>query len=324
MRTVLGLGATFFVCAAIGYVISPGVSNTGFADAGAVLAFVSLAAVTIERIIEGIFAALASRLGEWWPFSLAKDEFDRFETETNGLLKDVVKKTIEELEAAKAAGDKTADELTRIDNAIASITADQKRLAERYKEVTTKLAPGSARMARVGEINTEITNQLKTIHETSGRFVKEAQGMIAAATETADRASMILSSFQDNPARRIASLVLGTSFGMVVAGAAGLNLFVATLVTAAGDKSSLPTILAGTAGVLLTGIVIGLGSAPTHEVVKSLQAYRDGRTAPDEVKTVPTTTASESMLVAGGHLEVLGGAQGGGRPVVVRQIRRTS
>ncbi len=147
--------------------------------------------------------------------------------------------------------------------------------------------------------------------------------MIAAATETADRASMILSSFQDNPARRIASLVLGTSFGMVVAGAAGLNLFVATLVTAAGDKSSLPTILAGTAGVLLTGIVIGLGSAPTHEVVKSLQAYRDGRTAPDEVKTVPTKTASESMVVAGGNLEVLGGAQGGGRPVVVRQIRRT-
>ena len=97
-------------------------------------------------------------VGQWWPFSLAKNEFDRFETETNGLLKDVVKKTIEELEAAKAAGDKTADELTRIDNAIASITADQKRLAERYKEVTTKLAPGSARMARVGEINTEITN----------------------------------------------------------------------------------------------------------------------------------------------------------------------
>ena len=31
MRTVLGLGATFMVRAAIGYVISPGVSNTGFA-----------------------------------------------------------------------------------------------------------------------------------------------------------------------------------------------------------------------------------------------------------------------------------------------------
>ena len=323
MRTTLGLGLAFLGCAVIAYLIRPSESNAGFKDAASVLAFVSLAAVTIERIIEGVFALLAGPLGEWWPFALAKNEFDRFEAQTNGLLKDVVQKTIDELEAAKAAGNKTQDEIERIDGVIAKVTADQARLAERYTEVTKKLAPGSARLGRVSEINTEITKKLSAVHAAEGRYVTQAQGLITAATETADRASLILSSLKDNPARRIASLVLGTSLGMVVAGAVGMNLFAATLVTAAGDKSSLPSIVAGSAGILLTGIIIGLGSAPTHEVIKSLQADRDGRTSPDQVTTAPTRTTTETGIVAAGMLEMPGAVAAVQEPNVVRQIRRT-
>ena len=322
MGTALGLGLAFIVCAVIAYLIAPSESNASFADAASVLAFVSLSAVTIERIIEGFFAMLAGPLGEWWPFALAKKEFDRFETETNGILKDAVKKTIDELEAVKVAGGKTQNEINLIDTAIATIRADQIRLAERYDEVTKKLAPGSARLARVSEINTEITRKLNIVHEAVSDSVPQAKALVAAATETADRASLILSSLQDNPARRIAALVLGASLGMLVASAVGMNLFVATLVTAAGDKSSLPTIVAGSAGILLTGIIVGLGSAPTHEVVKSLQVYRDSRTEPDPVTTTPTRAALETGTVAAGNLELP--APGfGGPPNVVRAIRRT-
>ena len=103
-----------------------------------------------------------------------------------------------------------------------------------------------------------------------------------------------------------------------------MNLFVATLVTAAGDKSSLPTILAGTAGVLLMVSSSGWDRRRTDEVVKSLQAYRDGlHGALMKVKTVPTKTASESMVVAGGTPRGPGRRPGRRDTVVVRQIRRT-
>ena len=187
--------------------------------------------------------------------------------------------------------------------------------------------PGSARLARVGEINTAMTTFLHGIHTQSLTYTAGAQGLLATTGEAADRASAIIASFQDNPARRLAALVLGASIGVLVAAGVGLNLFAATLVGPDGSTSDLPRLVAGTFGVLLTGVVIGLGSAPTHEVVKSLQTYKDSRTAPSSVTTMVTDMsgfAAAGADPAGGDEAVFG--QGATAPTAVlraRNVRRT-
>jgi hypothetical protein len=326
MGAALALGLVFVVSAILALVIAPAKPNVGFSDSAAVLAFVSLVAVAIERIIEGLFVVLAGPLGEWWPFSLAKNEFDRFETQTNDLLGPIVNQTISELDGAKAVGSKSQAEIDAIDSQIEMLRADQTRLSQRYAEVTAKLAPGSSRLARVGEINTEITKQLTAVHTQFSASIGQARTLLSAATETADRATLILSSFKDNPARRLASLALGTSLGMLVAGAVGLNLFLATLVTAEGSTSALPAMVSGSLGIVMTGIILGLGSAPTHEVVKSLQAYRDNRTTPQAVTTAATAAATATGVAPAGLLEMPGGAVAAPTsavPRVIREVRRT-
>lgn len=279
-------------------VIAPRDVNQGFRDAASVLAFVSLAAVTIERIIEGFFSLLASRLGEWWPLKIVRAEFDRFEAETNTILGPVVDDTLAQLTAAKALFGAADPKIEQINGLIANVTAEQARLRTLYDEVTAKIAPGSDRLARIGEINTRMSAELHRVHMASGEATATAQAALRTATDSADRAAAIISSFQDNPARRVASLLLGASLGVLVAGGVGLNLFAATLIGQDGSTSQLPVALAGAIGVILTGVVIGLGSAPTHEVVKSLQAYREARTPSVPVTNVTTGGGSASSQAA--------------------------
>jgi hypothetical protein len=62
---------------------------------------------------------------------------------------------------------------------------------------------------------------------------------------------------------------------MVAAGFLGLNIF-------AGVFSAGATFLSGDAalwGLLLSGFILGLGSSPTHEVIKAIQNYKKSRGA---------------------------------------------
>ena len=317
----------FAACAAVAWFVAPANANLGFKDSAGVLAFISLAAVAIERCIEGFFGLMAGRFGEWWPLKAVKLEFDTFEARTNETLGPVVQQTIAELTAAKDLAGQSQDEVTRIQGLIDQVDAEQRRLSGRLEDATTKLVPGSARLARVGEINTAMTTFLHGIHTQSLTYTAGAQGLLATTGEAADRASAIIASFQDNPARRLAALVLGASIGVLVAAGVGLNVFAATLVGPDGSTNDLPRLVAGTFGVLLTGVVIGLGSAPTHEVVKSLQTYKDSRTAPSSVTTMVTDMsgfAAAGADPAGGDEAVFG--QGATAPTAVlraRNVRRT-
>jgi hypothetical protein len=324
---VVVLLVVFAVCAAIAWLVAPATANQGFKDSASVLAFVSLTAVAIERCIEGFFGLMAGRFGQWWPLKAVKLEFDTFEAKTNETLGPVVKQTVDELTAAKDLAGQSQDEVTRIQGLIDQVDAEQRRLSGRFADATTKLVPGSERLARVGEINTAMTTFLHGIHTQTATYTTGAQALLATTGEAADRASAIIASFTDNPARRLASLLLGASLGVLVAAGVGLNLFAATLVGPDGSTRDLPQVVAGTLGVVLTGIVIGLGSAPTHEVVKSLQTYKDSRTAPSSVTTMVTDMSGFGVATVdprGGDEAVFG--QGATAPTAVlraRNVRQT-
>jgi hypothetical protein len=329
---VVVLLVVFAASAVIAWFIAPANANLGFKDSAAVLAFISLAAVAIERTIEGFFGLMAGRFGQWWPLKAVKVEFDTFEAKTNETLGPVVRQTVDELTAAKDLAGQSKDEVARIQGLIDRVDAEQVRLSARLADATTKLNPGSERLALVGDVNTAMTTFLHGIHTQSATYTTGAQALLATTGEAADRASAIIASFQDNPARRLASLLLGASLGVLVAAGVGLNLFAATLVGPDGSTRDLPQLVAGTFGVVLTGIVIGLGSAPTHEVVKSLQTYKDSRTAPSSVTTMITDMSGFGAVAmgaaaidpAGGEEAVFG--QGATNPTAVlraRAVRRT-
>ena len=315
IRITAGLVAWLVVCGAIAGLIAPRTPNTGFKDSASVLAFVSLAAVAIERGIEGFFAVMASRLGQWWPLAVVRAEFDVFEAQT----KCVVGPIAEQGDHGAEDGQRPRGQERRAGQddrmTIDDLDALQRRLAAQLEDATTKLVPGSERLARVGEIGTAMSASLRQAHALSDQATAEAQKLLEEAGDLTDRASMLIASFTDNPARRITSLVLGAGLGMLVAGGVGLNLFIATLGSPLDPDATIPALLAGAMGVALTGVIIGLGSAPTHEVVKSLQAYKDGRAGPVPVATVPNgTRAAATLIQEGDVLEGFARVSRQGRP----------
>lgn len=108
------------------------------------------------------------------------------------------------------------------------------------------------------------------------------------------------------------SLAIGATLGVLVCGLMGLNLFLAVLEDDTTSPAALQRVAAqesdnedsgcsnnpagcldGTAGILLTGIVVGLGSNPTHEVIRALQRRKRSNTA----ETPATVGRSSSFSV---------------------------
>jgi hypothetical protein len=83
--------------------------------------------------------------------------------------------------------------------------------------------------------------------------------------------SEFVQTFADNPARRLMSIYAGALLGLVFAWALRLDAIQATLGTI-----DFPGV-APNLGVAATGLVIGLGAAPTHEVIKTLQETKESR-----------------------------------------------
>jgi hypothetical protein len=78
----------------------------------------------------------------------------------------------------------------------------------------------------------------------------------------------LLKSFEDNPSRRLANLSAGGLLGIGVAAVLGLDGF-----AAAGGITGLAGWRALAAA--MTGPIMGLGSNPTHAIIKTLQASKD-------------------------------------------------
>ena len=270
IRVWLGLVVWLIATAVIGFLVAPR-ANVGFADGAAVLSFATLAAVGIERILELMwsFASASQRAGGWWPLKQVTDAIDTVLNETNAFLGDHVKDTITALNEAKKAVEAQPAKVKEIDDTIASITAMQESYQAKLDQAQ-KLAPGSERVALIAALAADASSQLKNALGLATDLSADATKAITKSDEAIDFALTIVSSFSDNPARRVASILIGGGLGIVVAGFVGLNIFAAVL----GEGSGY---FGAGLGVILTGFIVGLGSSPTHEVIKGLQNYKSSR-----------------------------------------------
>ena len=287
LRVWIGLGLVMAACAVIGFLIAPR-SNQGLANEASVLSLAALAAVGIERLLELMWATLGSSVGGWWPLKPVVQAFATIETQTNELLGPILADAQNALKDARATAGDGSDKAKAIDGALATITADQAQF-QKQLAAATSLARGSARMALLSKTSAGANESLSSIVGLAGDASAELQRRLGEAQQAIDVALTVAQSFSDNPARRIASILIGGSLGMIAAAFLGLNIFGAVLGADAGY------LYAGL-GVILTGFVIGLGSSPTHEVVKALQNYKEARGTTVEADLGATGGATDSTL----------------------------
>jgi hypothetical protein len=85
-----------------------------------------------------------------------------------------------------------------------------------------------------------------------------------------------MGSFKDNPGRRLISLYVGAMAGLAVAGIFGLDLFSAVMAEPSGEAAaSSPLTAHPKLNIVLSGIIMGLGASPTHEVIRLVQEYKE-------------------------------------------------
>lgn len=254
-------------------------ANEGFADGAAALAFIATVAVAIERSVEIFWTIVArSKLGGWWPLNQVRSAILAFEANTDALLAGPLQRAGDVLGQAKAAAAAAGDATDEIDRLIAGLDDEVARLGKKVANAKT-LAPGSPRFELLTEAASDAVAHAEAVAGAVGRYVPDALDTVGGRAhelaDACDRASDIVSSFSDNPARKLLSLLLGALVGVLVAGFMGLNLFLAAL----GDGEDFAADLDGTVGIILTGVIVGFGANPTHEVIKALQRRKADNTA---------------------------------------------
>lgn len=257
------------VSSVVGFLVAPE-SNAGFADAAAVIAFATMAAVGIERVLEICWTLIdqARSLGAYWPMSVILPQIVAIESQTNTLLNPLFAQAKSALDTAKAGA--TGPALTQIEAHLSQLETTRTLMLARVEQATS-LAPGSARIANVSAAATAMSDEMEAALNTVGTATATVQIELEKVRLAADNALGIIATFGDNPARRIGSLLVGAALGALVAGAVGINLFAAIL----DDGSN--SLLQGRLGILVTGLIVGLGTGPTHELVKSLESSKKAR-----------------------------------------------
>jgi hypothetical protein len=219
-----------------------------------VLALITASAVGVERILEVFWALMGLSGRPWWPF-----------TSIGYQVQDLVKNLNTTLEPLR---DRAQEGLSRVGDASGRIAEEFPNLQQvnRLTENLDTVTPPNPQAREIADAAKRSAGWFKE-HESD---LRGAATKVQAAAETL---SSFLDTFKDNPARRLISICLGSIIGVIVAGMLGLDALKATLGTT-------PPYVVGwfpNAGTAVTGLVIGLGANPTHELIKTLQETKQNR-----------------------------------------------
>jgi hypothetical protein len=263
-RWVIGAGLVLAVVGAIVVAaISPDPNVTPESAAG-VLALVTAGAVAIERILEA-FWTLVGLKNDWWPMSAIKKSVDDFTAGVNKQLANDFANVEGFVKELQKAGKVTADRMTEI-------KADIERLRTTTVdnlETLARNAPANQRLQFAAASADRALNFLESKYP-------ELQRATFVTGRSLDIAADFVATFKDNPGRRLISISFGAILGLIAAWALGLDAFQAAYQAPPG------AVIGGASpqwqwGVALTGLLMGLGATPTHEVIKLVQEVKKSR-----------------------------------------------
>jgi hypothetical protein len=257
---IVGVATLILIGAIIFVVLRTEQPNAGFTDATAVLTFIGGAAIAIERTIEVFWTALTGVLGAYWPLNAINRQVKTMEKDLDTALKPFHEKA-QILDQLKKKGKFTQEQLATVGNEI-------DRMKTRFDELV-KLTPDNQRMQLLAAAASQ---NIGYLHQKYRKFAPELDQALDTANAAINGLQDFLSTFKDNPGRRLISIFLGATIGLIVAGIFNLDVFQAVLGTPEGVDPFVIDLR-----VVATGLAIGLGSNPTHEVIKAIQVYKESR-----------------------------------------------
>src|SRR5579864_308163 len=216
-----------------------------------VLALVTALAVGIERLLEA-FWSLVDRIAPnpSWPFSSDAQLLTKFADQLTRYVKTPLTQADQRVQQAKAGTQPLPGDLDAIQ---AEVTGLLKSV-----DVVLKGQPSPTSSQSILQLQMGLTR----IQADVPALKADLNAGIAAL----DGLSGILDSILTNPGRKIMSLFGGALIGLGVVGWLGLDLISAAL----GHKPPASWDWA----LAITGIVVGLGSNPTHELINAILAYQ--------------------------------------------------
>jgi len=231
------------------------------AAAASILALAAALAVGVERSLEVMWTVVDQvAKNPWYPFSSQAESLDDFANR----VRDITKPALDQAQRA-------ADELkTRGGTAPADLAVLDKQIADLQANVRAKLDAKDPKVAGgLQSLQTALDEMARNLAST------DAAPVLGAAVAGLDALDNYLTSISSdpNPGRRIMSLFLGSYIGLAAAWIFGIDVIHAAL----GTHDSSGQVHWALA---VTGVVIGFGSVPLHELISAVQAFRNAQPAP--------------------------------------------
>lgn len=232
---------------------------------GAVLAG---SAVAIERIIEFGWTAIGLIKGTGWPLVQVGGDIDELTKDWDKSLKPFYEQARTVLQHADTISTAAPGKIVAATEALENLQTDLQNLKDTKKinneQLKILVSTASTRIDQISDVGDHLKG--------GAEVAKQAIGVL----------SSIADGFQDKPGRRLISLYAGMFLGLLVATGIGLDIFQITpegattqvISTTAQEISTTVTVASTSLGVIFTGLVLGLGSSPTHEVIKLVQEVK--------------------------------------------------
>ena len=233
----------------------PSVIHSDLADATTRTSVIGAVAIGIERLIEALWSILAI----WVPGGF-------------GILP-TLPKQVQSL--TQQLGDHLDSVRTQAQSALNDITNAGKLADEKLIVANGYMSDISAQIAKL-KGNVQGVEQLDKIAKTAVTAITGLQNLVPTAKTHLDDAlgtiaqvNDFLDKFKTNPGRQLVSLYLGVMMGILVAWLLGLDIF--------NDSAKHED--ATHLSVAITGLVIGLGASPAHEVIRAVQEFKIAKKA---------------------------------------------
>lgn len=232
--------------------------------------------------MEALWTVVGGIAGTYWPLNTISRQVQAMVDDLNNALKPFHDKTLLGLDDLAKSGKLTPEELAAAEDEI-------RRMKARF-DALLALAPDNQ---RVQLLAASASQNVTYLYQKYGKLLPN----LTAAAQTAGAAinglQDFIATFKDNPGRRLISIYLGAVIGLVVAGLFGLDLFQAVLQsppqTVGGNMMHLR--------IILTGLAIGLGSNPTHELIRAVQEYKEGRKGSNLAQPNLPPEGEETILI---------------------------
>jgi hypothetical protein len=253
---VLLLALLFWLAAS-----QPAAFGLAFASETMALAVIGSIAIGIERVIETFWTLLGLFSNRYWPLGIWSVEY-------KNLMDTLDKDFTPFYEKAALAVQKAAEA-----NHWADDNLDFKKAREQLLQVKDSLE--SVKSSVGGEASGAVITALKGISILQRNYPDDQDLELAAsvASQAVDGVTNFISSFKNNPGRKLISIYIGMLLGLALAWFTGIDLFQVTL----GSSETATMTLSSHLGVAFTGLILGLGASPTHEVISILQEVKLNR-----------------------------------------------